>query len=275
MGAFVRNALGWRPPARTWPIRTQIPWQPLRFPGNSGADLAGRWFPAAEPRGTVVLVHPDRRSAQQWFLTRGWVEFLLDHRFNVLTFDMAGFGESRGGSTYLLEDVAAACRVARDRSEGLPIHLVGVSLGAFSAINAAPRLGFIESLILESPFPSFNAWYGRGWGRAAMAAFDRLFPRTAALIQADRNIAQAQARRLLVVGSRRDEVTPIDLTRTMAAAAPPERTEYLELDDARHLELFDRSPLYREAILRTLEGPAARPIPTSLGAAALEAAVPA
>lgn len=255
VGAFVRNALGWRPPQRTFPIRTQLPWQPIRFAGNSGADLSGRWFPAPGARGTAVLVHPDRRSAQQWFLTHGWVEFLLDHRFHVLTFDLAGFGESRGGSTYLLEDVAAACRAARDRSPGLPIHLVGVSLGAFSAINAAPHLDFLESLVLESPFPNFNAWYGRGWGRAAMAAFDRIFPRTAALIQADRNIAKAQARRILVVGSRRDEVTPIDLTRAVAAAAPPERTDYLELDDASHLELFDRSASYRDAMLRTLEGP--------------------
>lgn len=261
VGAFVRGAMGFRRKGARPPIRTQIPWTPLRLAGNSGANLSARWFPADEPVGTVVLAHPDRRSGQNWFLPRGWIEFLLDARQNVLTFDFAGYGDSRGGSTYLLEDVVAATQEARRRTPHIPIHLAGVSIGAFSAINAAPHLPFLSSLTLESPFPTFNAWYGRGWGRLAMAAFDRIFPRTAAIIQADRNIARAAAPRILIAASRDDRVTPVDLTRRVARAARPERTTYLEIEGAPHLGLFEESPIYREAILRTISPSEAIPAP--------------
>lgn len=263
----MRNAFAWRRNGKTWPIRTQLPWQAIRFEGNGGADLAARWFPADAARGTVVLAHPDRRHGQQWFLTHGWVEFLLDARYNVLTFDFAGYGGSRGGSTYLFEDVIAAAHEARRRGDGLPVHLIGLSIGAFSAANAAPHLDFVESIVLESPFPSFNAWYGRGWGRFAMAAFDRLFPRTAALIQADENIARAKARRILLVAGGDDSVTPSGLTLEVLRRAPVDRTEFLLVEGAAHLELFERSAAYRDAILRTLRGAISEPMPAAAPAA--------
>lgn len=248
---MVRNVLGWRPPPRTQKSLTFLAWEPVTFEGNTGARIAARCFDAPDARGTVVLAHPDRRAGQQWFLPKGYIEFLHDAGYNVMTFDFAGYGESRGGSTYLVEDLIAAYRFATSRTD-LPIHVLGVSLGAFQAANASPYMRGLGALILESPFPTFNAWYGRGWGRLSMSIFDRLFPNTSALIQAHKNIANAHARRILVVGAEGDRVTSIRLSQTVMDAAPAARSEFLRLNGHDHLTLFEASPEYRKRILEVL-----------------------
>ena len=186
--AFLRDRRGgpWEPPAH-------LAHEKVTFEGNTGARLAGRWFPAERPRGAVVLAHPDRRYGQHWFVKEGWVEFLPRAGYDVLTFDFVGYGGSRGPATYYHEDVHAAARLAYDWAGGFPVHVVGVSMGAFAVANASPRLDFVESIVLESPYPSFNAWYGKGPGRWAMEAFDLLFPRSSRSIQAEANVARAAA----------------------------------------------------------------------------------
>lgn len=268
VGAFVRATLFRRRKANGWTVPAHLTHQTLRFEGNSGAELAGRHFPHAAPRGIVVLAHPDRRYGQHWFVKTGWIEWLLSHGFACLTFDFTNYGHSRGGSTYLFEDLAAACRLAKELQPTTPVHVVGLSLGAFSAANASPLLPFVESMVLESPYPSFNSWYegdGHALGKAAMRLFDRTWPRTAALIQADRRIAGAAAQRILVAGSRSDAVTAIALTRRVAAGAPAGRSEVFEADGVEHLGLFEAVPAYRDAVLATLTGDG---WPPSRGAAA-------
>ncbi len=269
VGAFVRFAMFRRRHGSGWEVPADLAHHDLRFEGNTGADLAGRHFIHPAPRGIVVLAHPDRRYGQFWFVKTGWVRWLLDNGFSVLTFDFTNYGASRGGSTYLFEDVAAACRLARTFAPARPVHLVGLSIGAFSAANASPDLEFLDSLVLESPYPSFNSWYegdGHRVGNASMALFDRAFPRTARLIQADQRIRGATAKRILIAASRSDTTTAIALTRRVAANAPADRTTVLEVDGVEHLALFEQSPSYRGAVLAALTGhalPAAMPLPPS------------
>ena len=55
-----------------------------------------------------------------------------------ITFDFTGYGESRGPATYYHEDLLAAARFAEHWAGGFPVHVVGVSMGAFAAANASP-----------------------------------------------------------------------------------------------------------------------------------------
>jgi alpha-beta hydrolase superfamily lysophospholipase len=235
-----------------WEVPAHLPHRSVSFEGNTGASLAGTWFPAERPRGVVVLAHPDRRYARHWFVKEGYVDLLHEAGYDVLSFDFVGYGGSRGPATYHHEDVIAAAKLARSWSGGFPVHVVGVSMGAFAVANASPRLDLVRSIVLESPYPSFNAWYGKGVGLHAMRAFDRVFPRTSRAIQADRNVADAAPRRILVAYSDSDAVTAPALSERVAQAAPPERTETLKLEGATHLRFLDRAD-YREALLRTLE----------------------
>jgi pimeloyl-ACP methyl ester carboxylesterase len=233
----------WLPPAH-------LKWQPVSFEGNTGARIAGTWFPAERPRGAVVLAHPDKRYARHWFVKEGYVELLLSEGYDVLTFDFTGYGESRGPATYYHEDLLAAARFAEHWAGGYPVHVVGVSMGAFAAANASPRLDFVRSMTLEAPYPSFNAWYGKGASKVAMEAFDKLFPATGRSIKAGANIADAAPRRILVAYSPDDEVTPAHLSRAVANAAPAERTQVLEVGTP-HLKFLD-DKRYRDALLTTL-----------------------
>jgi alpha-beta hydrolase superfamily lysophospholipase len=254
VGFMVRRLMWGNRRGKSWPVPDSLPHDTVSFPGNSGAVLSGRYFHRPGAVGVVVLCHPDRRYGQHWFVQEGWIEFLTRAGFDVLTFDFAPFGGSRGGSTYLHEDVLGAIDFARRWSGNLPVHVVGLSIGAFAAINASPHTT-VESLVLESPYPSFNAWYGSGPLRWMMAAFDRAFPRTAAMIQADHNIAQAQAKRILIAATRSDEVTGFHLSQAVARQAPAERTQVLTLDGIPHLSLFRQSARYRESILEALQAP--------------------
>jgi alpha-beta hydrolase superfamily lysophospholipase len=248
------------------------PWEPplgmdvseVRFAGNSGARLHGWHVRHPAPRGIVVLAHPDRRYGKQWFAREGWLSWLHDNGFDSLCFDFPVYGESGGGSTYLHDDVAAACRLARRLRPGLPVHVVGLSIGAFASLNAAVGLDFVEGLVLESPYPTFEAWYDQGGKRGdadrakghgkANSLLGRMFPRTYRRIDAGANAPDVKARRILVAGTRDDEVTPIALTREVADRLPTDRTTVLEMSGVGHLGLFQR-PEYRQAILDTLAPP--------------------
>ncbi len=255
MGGIVRAAF--LRDRRAGPWTTEVPHREVQIEGNAGARLAGRWFPHERPRGAVVLAHPDRRYGQHWFVREGWIEWLQEHRFEALTFDFPDYGASRGGSTFYHDDVLAAARFAQRWAGGFPVHVIGLSLGAFAAANASPRLDFVDGLVLESPYPSFTAWYGGGAKAAAQRAFERAFPRSAAQIQADRNLARAAPKRILVAAAAEDRVTPARLSKAVADAAP--RARYLELPGLDHFEPFAKSEAYRAAILETLGVDNSRP----------------
>lgn len=257
VGSFVRATLFRRRHSKPRAVPPHLQHEELRFIGNSGAKLVGRFFSQPAPAGVVVLAHPDRRYAQHWFVKTGWIDWLLANGYSVLTFDFTNYGGSHGGSTYLFEDLIAASHLAREKQPGTPVHVIGLSLGAFSAANAGPELDFVESMVLESPYPSFNSWYegdGHRIGKGAMKLFDKLWPRTARLIQADQRIGQAHAKRILVAASRSDEVTGSELSRRVFLGAKPGMATWFEVDGVEHLGLFEASQAYREAVLATLRG---------------------
>lgn len=236
-----------RPPA---PAPEHIASRDVTLDGNTGAQLSARWFPAGRSKGVVVLAHPDKRAAKHWFVKSGWVDFLHQHDYDVLTFDFTGYGASRGPATYYHEDLLAAARLAQDWSGFLPVHVVGVSMGAFAAANASPKLSFAKSLTLESPYPSFNAWYPRGFQKSFMNGFDRAFPASSRAIQADRNIANAAPERILVALAEQDEVTRPELSEAIFHAAPAERSRLVRLK-GKHFSAID-DEAFREALLKTL-----------------------
>lgn len=233
----------WLPPAH-------LAWEPVTIAGEAGARIAARWFPAQAPRGTVVLAHPYLRYGKSWFEREGWVDFLHESGYDVLTFDFVGWGESRG-RPYHVADLLDVLATAKRWAGGQPVHLLGVSMGAFFAANASPQAE-VEGLVLESPYPSWGDWYGRGAGRVASRLFDVAFPRTARFLDAEANVSRALAKRILVVAAGEDDVTRPELSERVAHAAPAERTRWLRVDDANHLQPFAASTEYRRAILRTL-----------------------
>ena len=121
-----------------------IPAEPsIRFtyPAQDGAEIVGyRWDPAGKPRGAVQLTHGmgehvRRYGALARALTgRGLVVYAQDHRGHGAT---ARSEEELGqlgpdGWTQLVDDVDLLVSLIRDEQPGLPLVLLGHSMGSFA-----------------------------------------------------------------------------------------------------------------------------------------------
>jgi alpha-beta hydrolase superfamily lysophospholipase len=125
----------------------------LRFTSRDGTRLAGWFIPAPDARGTIVYCHGYGEN-------RGQVMSLLhplrEQGFNVLSFDFRGHGDSQGRTVTFgpreINDLLAACDLAKERGAGRPIVLVGVSMGAAIALQALPQLPEVKGVWVDTAF---------------------------------------------------------------------------------------------------------------------------
>ncbi len=141
------------------------------FPARDGRQLQGTLFPAARPRGAVVMA--SAMGVRRRLYAR-FARHLAEGGLTCLTFDYRGIGGSRQGSlrrdpARLHEwgelDLAGALDWLRQRSPGLPLQLVTHSVGGqvFGLIEDAPVDG---AVFIASQSGSWRLW--RGLGRVAM-----------------------------------------------------------------------------------------------------------
>lgn len=219
-----------------------------------GTRLLARWYPtpAATPKGVVVAIHPDKRYGGHYFVRSPWLELLHEAGLDVVTFDLPGYGPEAEGHPYYHEHAAAVIGAVRHHAGALPVHVLGVSLGAYVAVNALALLApdEVSGVVLESPYPTFRAWYGAGPFAALLGLFERTFRRTYRAIDAERNAAELRAARVLVGIAGGDEVTTPTLSQRVARALP-EGARVLEIEGLGHLQLVGASATFREAVLET------------------------
>jgi alpha-beta hydrolase superfamily lysophospholipase len=119
---------------------------------EDGLDLPARWWHAAEPRAVVVLVHGFTASKDDPAVG-AVAERLQGAGYDVVSYDARGHGAATGLSTLgdlERHDVAAAVAVARPR--GLPVVLVGASMGAVAVLrHAAEGAGLAGVVTVSSP----------------------------------------------------------------------------------------------------------------------------
>ena len=122
---------------------------------SDGLRLEGWHVPAAEPRGTVLLLHgyvdskDSMLDVSRELRALGWSSYLVDFR---------GSGGSDGSTTTIGvhegRDVAAAWAAARAlTADGRPVIIYGSSMGAAAALRAVAHEGVApDGLILAAPF---------------------------------------------------------------------------------------------------------------------------
>ena len=216
-------------------------------------------------RGTVVLLHG-------WMMDGGsllpWALELAQQGYRTVALDLRNHGRSghapSGYGTREADDVVAALKAlkAEGQIEG-PVHLLGVSYGAATAIFAARELGpqlrsvvAMESFdnagqairtmvphMLSKPAERWSDYvalplarwqYGGKGLDQAIAAADRKLGLDLDRVDVGQALAQVPACVLLVHG-REDEHIPVAQGRALAAAAP--RAHYLEVEGEDHLTL--------------------------------------
>lgn len=126
----------------------------LRFPGSTGATLAGTLHepdPDADVRGSVLLAHCFTCSMDVHTMTR-LARGLSDAGYVVLRFDFTGLGASGGEFSattvsHNVRDLAAAASALIERGYG-PCGLLGHSLGGAASLLAARRLKTVRSVVV-------------------------------------------------------------------------------------------------------------------------------
>lgn len=147
-----------------------------------GAGLAGdlalsRWAPAGPPRAMILALHGFGDYAPSVY--DGAAAYWAGRGLLVYAYDQRGFGRNPGrgdwpGADRLIGDAAAVAAALRARHPGLPLYLLGHSMGGGVALAAAPAAR-PDGLILAAP----AVWGGESLGlpyRALAWAGALLFP---------------------------------------------------------------------------------------------------
>jgi alpha-beta hydrolase superfamily lysophospholipase len=111
------------------------------YPAQDGVDIVGyRWDPAGMPRGAVQLTHGMGEHVRRYgalaraLTDRGLVVYGQDHRGHGATTrseeELGQLGPD--GWTQLVDDVDLLVSLIRDEQPGLPLVLLGHSMGSFA-----------------------------------------------------------------------------------------------------------------------------------------------
>lgn len=139
-----------------------LDYRDVAFPARDGSRLHGWWLPArGAARGVVLHLHGNGANISNHLPLVAW---LPAAGYHVLTFDYRGYGDSEGAPTLdgVVEDAQAALAflAARPESEGLPLFVLGQSLGGATAIRAlaagSPERRRVCGLVADSAFAGYR-----------------------------------------------------------------------------------------------------------------------
>ncbi|MGO1541060.1 MAG: alpha/beta fold hydrolase [Luteimonas sp.] len=238
--------------------------------------------PAAAPRGTVVVLHGWMMHGDSML---PWALRLGEAGYRTIAIDLRNHGRSgeapAGYGTREARDVVEVVSALRARGEIIgPLHLLGVSYGAATAIfaGADPRLDaqsvvamesfavaddairdMVPYLLTDAPAPP-SAWLTRQWlkWRLSDEVLDAAIEQAGATLDLPLdgiNVADALAHvpcPLLVHGDA-DRHVPVEHGRTLAASVPHAR--YIEMPGEDHLSLPMQLDALAPAVLEWFERP--------------------
>jgi alpha-beta hydrolase superfamily lysophospholipase len=158
--AKTRLAIHWTP------REDGFAYQDVQFSTADGVSLSGWWIAPPkrrQPLGTVVLSHGVFHNREQ-VLSRA--EFLVRAGYQVLLFDHRGEGLSgespvSGGVLEAGDYLAAVNYLKANHPLVKPLAFLGFSLGAISAIRAAPLCPELDAVIADSPLSNVRAYVAR------------------------------------------------------------------------------------------------------------------
>jgi alpha-beta hydrolase superfamily lysophospholipase len=250
------------------PPPADFPAQTVSIPSDSGSSLAG-WFATPDaPRGVVVLLHGIRSTRLSMLQRAQW---LYASGYAVLLVDLQAHGESPGEyiSLGFLEarDARATVAFAKSHCPGLPVAVIGKSLGGAAALLASPLN--IDALVIESVYPTIeeattNRLRIRLGASAPLASpflLWQLQPRlgmTVSDLQPIARIANVECPILVIGGSEDLHTTAAETQRLFDAASQPK--QLLMMDGAAHEDLERFDPVgYKRAVIEFFEAHLKRP----------------
>jgi uncharacterized protein len=195
------------------PWELGITHEKVEFRTEDGLLLRGWWLPAPQAKRIVIALH-GHRGARHHCIGIGGA--LWRRGANVLLFDHRGRGSSEGDLMSLgyfeTLDALAAVGYALSRAPGMPLGLIGYSMGAAVAVMAAARDERVGAIVADSPFASERALVRSLLRRQigslhppVIALTERLLPYDPGKIEPLREVAKIAPRACLFVHGLLDE----------------------------------------------------------------------
>ncbi len=230
----------------------------VRFPARGGdVEIAGWYLPQPETSRAVILVHGKDSSRSTEFQGR-FSEFaaqLHKRGFAVVMIDLRGHGASGDArfSFGLAErrDILGAVDwlITQGFRPG-SIGVLGVSMGAASAIGATAEEPAIGALVADCSYADIRPLMERHWTKASGLP-DIFLPSTLFMgrfvlgmdLTTARPVTEIDdiaPRPVLIIHGDADAFTPVEHGRALAAAAPT--AEYWEVPGAGHARSYEVDP---------------------------------
>ncbi|MBK7876472.1 MAG: alpha/beta fold hydrolase [Planctomycetes bacterium] len=240
----------------------------LRLRASDGLALGAWWIPARDARRAALVLHGNDGSRTE---NAGLASMLRDDGTSVLALTLRAHGDSEGERNDLgysaRRDVLAALDEVARRAPGLPIVVVGRSLGAAAALYAAEEAkGRVDGWVLEAPYKDLESAVRARLAMFLPAGFDRVAWATMRLsaplvleppLDALAPIAHATAlagEPVLVLAGERDRHAPSPETREFATRIGAS-AEFVEFPGREHVQLARSDPerylaAYRRLVAR-------------------------
>lgn len=230
---------------------------------GSGGITRG-WFHASEDaRGAVSLLHGVRSSRHSMI---GRARFLAKAGYSVILVDLQAHGESDGDHITFghleARDVQASLEFLRETQPGVPLGVIGTSLGGAAALLAPQPLG-VDALVLEAVYPDVRQAISNRL-RLRLGPIGSLFtPLLAVQLKPRLGVGTNELRPIdrinlidapvLVIAGQNDRRTTIEESRALFEAAR-EPKEFWAVAGASHVDFhrFDREQ-YEDRVLRFLD----------------------
>lgn len=138
--------------------KSEYPPESFRLRGLDGVSLAAWRWPAENPRAIVQIAHGMGEHALRYgplaarLNAAGYAVYSHDHRGHGATApDAAALGDfGPGGFEAVVSDLGVIAALAREENPGIPLVLLGHSMGSFAAqYFALDRSGEIDALVLS------------------------------------------------------------------------------------------------------------------------------
>ena len=171
MPVLFRSVYGWR-------NKDAAAEQGERFDihGVDGSILkAIRFTTARAPaKGIVLLCHPFLKYGMDYFVKNNYHEWLNDAGYDVVAFNFKGFGTSSVSGIAFSDDVQSAAQWIAERQPELPLHLLGVSFGAYHSVHGIARheMRFASALFDSVPM-EISSFFSAGAFGAVMRWLSR------------------------------------------------------------------------------------------------------
>jgi alpha-beta hydrolase superfamily lysophospholipase len=241
-------------------------YQDISFTTSDGVTLSGWWMPAKshKPLGTVILSHGVFKNRGQ-VLSRA--EFLVKAGYQVLLFDHRGEGQSgespvSGGVLEAGDYLAAVSYLKASRHLVKPLVFLGFSLGAISAIRAAPQCPDVDAVIADSPLPNVKAYVSRRGMGGAFAELPGFFSRCLtdydqltglSLKPSDLNlepiVRQFNEKPILYITGEADDLARSEEVRKLFNETQSNHRSLVYIPDAGHEQTYSSHPaVYEQAV---------------------------